>query len=272
MTFTDRLRAVQQETDSLLCIALDTDLRKLPASIGTSHDAASTFNARIIEATHDLVCAYKLNLAFYEGMGEHGWRILRQTLAAIPPDVVTIADGKRGDIGNSSELYARSSIEELGFQASTVHPYMGFDSIEPFLRHPGHGVFVLALTSNPGAKDFQYMTVNGKPLYERVVAKAKKWNTGGNVGLVVGATRPAQLRKIRTLAPHLPLLIPGIGTQGGDVRQAVRNGCDSTGTLALLTVGRSVLYASTGNDYATAARAATVALRDDINRARAELF
>jgi len=268
MTFTDRLRSVQEECRSLLCIGLDTDPAKLPVTVMSAADPVVVFNRQVIEATRDLVCAYKLNLAFYEALGERGWHALRETLAAIPPEVITIADGKRGDIGNSSELYARSLITGLRFGASTVHPYMGFDSIEPFLRHPEHGVFVLALTSNPGAKDFQYLTVNGKPLYEQVIARVRKWNTHNNLGLVAGATRPAQLKRIRSLAPGLPLLIPGVGAQGGDLKRAVTYGCDSRGFLGIINAGRSVLYASSGPDFAAAARQAAQTMRDEINRYR----
>jgi len=268
MTFTDRLRSVQQDRRSLLCIGLDTDATKLPATVMSAADPVVAFNKLIIETTHDLVCAYKLNLAFYEAMGERGWHTLRETLAAIPPDVITIADGKRGDIGNSSELYARSLLTELRFGASTVHPYMGFDSIEPFLRYPEHGVFILALTSNPGAKDFQYLKVNGKPLYEHVIARAKKWNIHNNLGLVVGATRPAQLKRIRSLTPGMPLLIPGVGAQGGDLKRAVVYGCDARGFLGIINAGRSILYASSGSDFAAAARQAAQTMRDEINRYR----
>jgi len=268
MTFTDRLRSLQEDRRSLLCIGLDTDAAKLPATVMSATDPVVAFNAQIIEATCDLVCAYKLNLAFYEALGERGWHTLRETLAAIPPDVITIADGKRGDIGNSSELYARSLITELPFGASTVHPYMGFDSIEPFLRHPEHGVFVLALTSNPGAKDFQYLKAGGKPLYEHVISRVKKWNTHNNLGLVAGATRPAQLKRIRSLAPDMPLLIPGVGAQGGDLKRAVRHGCDSRGFLGIINAGRSILYASSGADFAAAARLAAQTMREDINRYR----
>jgi orotidine-5'-phosphate decarboxylase len=268
MTFTDRLRSVQEDRHSLLCIGLDTDAAKLPATVMSAADPVAAFNTQIIAATHDLVCAYKLNLAFYEAMGERGWHALRETLAAIPREVITIADGKRGDIGNSSELYARSLITELRFGASTVHPYMGFDSIEPFIRHPEHGVFVLALTSNPGAKDFQYLRVNGKPLYERVIARVKKWNVHNNLGLVAGATRPAQLKRIRSLAPGMPLLIPGVGAQGGDLKRAVVYGCDSRGFLGIINAGRSVVYASSGPDFAAAARQAAQTMRDEINRCR----
>ena len=272
MTFAERLRLSQENHNSLVCVGLDPDPLKLPRHLQGKDDAVLTFSRGIIQATQEAACAYKLNLAFFEAMGERGWHILRETLALIPKDTITIADGKRGDIGNSSAMYARSILTDLRFDSATVHPYMGFDSVEPFAKEPSQGVFVLALTSNPGAKDLQYLRIGGKPLYEHVVRKVKKWNTAGNYGLVVGATRPAQLKQIRTIAPKLPMLIPGIGAQGGDVRKAVQYGCDTTGALALLNASRSILFASAGEDFADAARTATHTLRDEINRYREQYF
>jgi orotidine-5'-phosphate decarboxylase len=266
--FTDRLRSVQQSSNSLLCIGLDTDITKLPPSLPRTPDGVLEFNRRIIDATSDFVCAYKLNLAFYEALGEHGWRVLRETRERITSSTIAIADGKRGDIGNSSELYARSLITELHFDASTVHPYMGGDSLEPFFRFPEHGVFVLALTSNPGAKDLQYLKTGAKPLYEHVIGRAKRWNTNRNIGLVAGATRPAQLKRIRALAPGMPLLIPGIGAQGGDLKRAVQYGCDSEGLLAIINAGRNVIYASSGEDFTEAARKAAMTMKEQINQWR----
>lgn len=272
MTFSERLRQSQENHNSLLCIGLDPDTAKLPRHLRGKDDGVLAFNRGIIEATREVSCCYKLNLAFFEAMGDRGWQILRETLALIPPEIITIADGKRGDIGNSSAMYARSIMDDLRFDAATVHPYMGLDSVEPFARRPEQGVFVLALTSNPGARDLQYLKIGGKPLYEHVVRKVKKWDTAGNFGIVVGATRPAQLKQIRALAPRLPILIPGIGAQGGDLRKAVQYGCDRTGALALLNVGRSVLFASAGEDFAEAAGAAARATRDEINRYRETYF
>ena len=266
--FTDRLRTIQAAQNSLLCIGLDTDITKLPPHLPRTPEGVLEFNKRLIDATCDLACAYKLNLAFYEALGERGWWVLNETRKHIPSSVIAIADGKRGDIGNSSDLYARSLINELRFDASTVHPYMGRDSLEPFFRSPEHGVFVLALTSNPGAKDFQYLKAGGKPLYERVITRVKRWNIHRNLGLVAGATRPAQLKRIRSLAPHLPLLIPGVGAQGGDLKRAVQYGCDTAGFLAIINAGRNVIYASGGEDFPAAARSAAQAMRDQINEYR----
>jgi orotidine-5'-phosphate decarboxylase len=272
MNFSQRLAAIQKTTNSLLCVGLDTDPAKLPSTIRGSDDAVSEFNRRIIEATRDLVCAYKLNLAFYEATGERGWSTLRQTLSYIPEGILAIGDAKRGDIGNTATLYAQALFKTLGFHAATVNPYLGSDSVEPFLSDPDRGAFILAVTSNPGAKDFQYLKVGARPLYERVIRKVKSWNAKGNCGVVVGATRPAELRRIRALVPDLPILIPGIGAQGGDLKSAVRYGCNRDGLLALINASRSVLYASGGEDFADAARREAMRLRDEINRYREAFF
>src|SRR5512140_1781857 len=209
--FSVTLEAAQTARNTLLCVGLDTDVTKTPSHLRSSDDPVADFNRRIIDATHDLACAYKLNLAFYEAAGERGLRSLRATLAAIPPDVITIGDAKRGDIGNTAELYARALFQEFNFTACTVNPYMGTDAVEPFLRDPRRGVFILALTSNPGAKDFQYLRARERPLYEHVIRKVKQWDTRRNCGLVIGATRPKELQSIRTIVPEMPVLIPGIG-------------------------------------------------------------
>jgi orotidine-5'-phosphate decarboxylase len=272
VTFPSKLLRIQRKNRSLLCIGLDPETNKVPEFLFAYGDPLYEFNRRIIDATRDIVCAYKINLAFYEVTGEHGWYTVHQTLARIPEDIVTIGDAKRGDIGHSSEAYARLIMGDYEFGACTVSPFMGEDSVAPFLRRRNQGAFVLTLTSNPGAKDFQYLPVRGRPLFEHVVAKAKKWNSRGNVGLVVGATRPKELKRIRSLAPDMPILIPGIGVQKGDLESAVRYGCDHDGLRAIFTASRSVMYASNGEDFARAARAEAVALRDRINVYRAKYF
>jgi len=255
MTFTQKLREIQLKQKSLLCIGLDVDLEKIPDHLKSLANPILEFNRLIIEATSDFVCAYKPNLAFYEAMGERGWTTLRETLKLIPKSVLTIGDGKRGDIGNTAERYAKSLFNDFGFDSVTVNPYMGFDSVEPFLKNPEKGVFLLALTSNSGSKDFQRLKINGKPLYEKVVRTAKKWNTNQNIGLVVGATHPRELKTIRKIVQEMPLLIPGIGKQGGDLKSAIRDGCDKNGQLAVINASRSIIYASSGKDFAEAARA-----------------
>lgn len=272
MSFYHKLRAIQRKNNSLLCIGLDTDINKIPEFLFEFGDPIYEFNRRIIDATKDIVCAYKLNLAFYESVGEHGWYTVHQTLARIPETIVTIGDAKRSDIGNSAEKYAKLIVEDYEFGACTVNPYMGEDSVKPFMANRHQGVFVLALTSNPGAKDFQYLNVKGRPLYEQVIARVKKWNTRKNCGLVVGATRAKELQRVRKLAPDMPLLIPGVGAQGGDVKAAVRYGCDRHGEMAIINASRSIIYGSSGTDFPQAARAAALRLREQINAYRREFF
>jgi len=272
MKFIEKLQKIQRKNRSLLCVGLDSDPDKLPRHLGTSKNAVLHFNQHIIEATSDLVCAYKLNLAFYEALGERGWHILEETLSLIPDGIITIGDGKRGDIGNTSDRYARALYNELGFDSVTVNPYLGFDSVEPFIKNDKHCAFVLALTSNEGSNDFQRLIIRGRPLYEKVVQAAMKWNTRKNIGLVVGATHPNELQPIRALAPTMPILIPGIGKQGGDLESAVRYGCDKHGRLAIINASRSVLYASPGRDFMTAAEAEARQLRDTIQKFRDRFF
>ena len=267
MTFTQRLREIQTKQNSLLCIGLDVDEDKIPAHLQSEKNPVLEFNRQIIEATHDLVCAYKPNLAFYEAMGERGLATLRETLKLIPKSVITIGDGKRGDIGNTAERYAKSLFDDFGFDSVTVNPYMGFDSVEPFLRNPEKGVFILALTSNPGSKDFQRLKVGTKPLYEKVVTTVKKWNTNQNIGLVVGATHPKELQRIRKIVPDMPILIPGIGKQGGDLKSAIRYGCDKHSQLAIINASRSIIYASSGKDFAEAARMEAIKMVEEMKRA-----
>ena len=272
MNFLTKLRKIQRKHNSLLCIGLDTDVMKVPEFLYAYGDPQFEFNRRIIDATKDIVCAYKLNIAYYESVGEHGWYTVHQTLARIPEEIVTIGDGKRGDIASSAERQAHLLCNDWEFSATTVNPYMGKDAILPFLRRSDQCAFVLAVTSNPGAKDFQYLKVKGKPLYEEIVKKARRWNTKKNVGLVVGATRPKELRRIRALAPDMPFLIPGIGTQKGNLEAAVRYGCDRRGEFAIINVGRSVLYASNGADFAERARVEALKVREQINKYRERYF
>ena len=272
MTFREKLLAAQREHHSLVCVGLDTDSKLLPGHLQSSSDGILEFNRQIIEATKDLVCAYKPNLAFYEALGLRGWSILRETLALIPKDVVTIGDGKKGDIGNTAERSATALLGDLSFDAVTINAYMGFDAVEPFIRDSEHGAFVLALTSNPGSKDFQRLNVGKQPLYEKVVRTCVKWDTRGNIGIVVGATSAKDLKKIRALAPTMPILIPGIGKQGGDLRSSIRFGCDRNGEMAVINSSRGILYASSGRDFADAARRETLTLRDEIRRYQSDFF
>ena len=267
--FVDKLRRASEANQSLLCVGLDPDPRLMPIA------DIFEFNRAIIDATHDLVCCYKPNLAFYEAFGPPGLETLRRTLEHIPDDIAVIGDAKRGDIGNTAKAYAASLFEYYGFDAVTANPYLGGDSLAPFLAYADKGVFVLCRNSNPGAADFQLLTVsrdNGeqRPLYMEVAARCNDWNVSGNVGLVVGATYPDELRRVRRQCPDLPILLPGIGAQGGDLRASLANGLDSNGAGLIIASSRQVLYASKGNDFAQRARDAALDLRDRINECRVE--
>jgi orotidine-5'-phosphate decarboxylase len=265
VNFNEKLKNAMKMNQSLLCIGLDPDLKLMREGM-----AVSKFNKEIIEATADLVCAYKLNLAFYEVL-DKGMESLKRTIRAIPKNIPIIGDCKRGDIGNTSKAYAKAMFARHGFDAVTVSPYMGFDSIEPFIEYWEKGVFVLCRTSNPGAEDFQSLPfiLDGKqvPLFEIVALKAAQWNKKGkghNIGLVVGATQPEELKLIRHHHPKMLLLIPGIGAQGGNLTAAVRNGVDAWGRGAIFSSSRQIIYASKRRDFAQAARQVALPLRDEI--------
>jgi len=261
MNFTDKLLAASRRNNSLLCVGLDPDISLMP-KVGLLE-----FNKAIVDATADLVCAYKPNLAFYEALGIDGLKVLQKTIEHIPTNIPIIGDGKRGDIGNTAKAYAKALFVTFGFDAATVSPYLGFDSVEPFIEYKDKGVFILCRTSNPGAVDFQNLVnIQGMPLYETVARKAKEWNIHGNIGLVVGATYPDELKAIRKLCPEMPLLIPGIGVQGGDLASVVKYGIDVQGEKAIIAVSRQILYASQGKDFAQAARHSAQELRDNINK------
>jgi orotidine-5'-phosphate decarboxylase len=231
-------------------------------------DPVAVFNKAIIEATANLVCAYKPNAAFYEALGEGGRGALVETRRQVPEHIPVIADAKRGDIGNTARMYARAFLLDMGFDAITVNPYMGFDAVEPFLKYPDKCALVLCLTSNPGASDLQRLTVKGESLYLEVARKVAAWSQDGPCGLVVGATQAGDLQQIRAIAPRLPILIPGVGAQGGDLPAAVKYGVDERGDLAIINVARSVLYASDGRDFAERARGEALRLREEMNKAR----
>jgi orotidine-5'-phosphate decarboxylase len=263
MNFIEKLLKASEKNKSLLCVGLDVDPERMPEKVGIFE-----FNKAIIDATSDLVCAYKPNIAFYEALGNEGLDALRQTVEYIPEDTPVICDAKRGDIGNTARAYARTLFDNFNFDATTVSPYLGFDSLEPFLSHADKGVLILCRTSNAGAVDFQSLLIEGekRPLFEIVAAKAAEWNTRGNVGLVIGATYPEELRLIRQNHPDMPILIPGVGAQGGDLATAVRYGVDARGQKAIINSSRGIIYASKGKDFAQAARRAATELRDQMNR------
>lgn len=270
MKFKDRILRAARTNRSLVCVGLDFEMDYIPPPLREYDYPILTFNQAIIEATKDLVCAYKPNIAFYERHGERGLTGLRKTIELIPEEIPVILDCKRGDVGSTAKAYAESYFEDLGVDAITVNPYLGTDSIEPFLTFEDKGVFVLCRSTNSGAADFQDLLVNGSPLYEHVARRAvQEWNRNDNVGLVAPATVPKALQSLRRVAgPNLPILIPGIGTQGGTVTDAVKLGCNLRGEMAILSSSRSVLYASQGPDFAEAARAVAQKLKDDCNEAR----
>jgi len=268
--FRKKLSNSIHKRNSLVCVGLDVDKNKIPSFLfESSDDPFVEFTNSIINETKDLVCAYKPNLAFYEALGSEGDRILRKTLSAIPKDIIIILDGKRNDIGNTAKKYAKALYEELRGDAATINPYLGLDGVKPFLSYENKCSFVLCRTSNPSAKEFQDLSINGKALYLHVADTIKKWEEFGCCGLVAGATYPEELRTLRTVMGNdSPFLIPGIGKQGGDVEKTVKYGTNSEGEMAVINSSRGILYASDGKDYAKAARNQTMKLRDMINSYR----
>ncbi len=253
-----------QSSGSMICVGLDFDPRKLPELYRDSLKGMYQFADRIIDATQDIVCAYKPNLGFYEAFGPDGLSLLKLVCKRIPDNRVIILDGKRGDIGNTAEFYARAMFEIYGADWVTINPYMGYDSVRPFILDKERGAFVLCLTSNPGARDFQRQEIAGKPLYRHVARQVVSWNKSNNCGLVVGATHPEQLIELRKVAEDMPLLIPGVGAQGGDLEKAAVGGTDGFRKPAIINVSRSVLYASSGPDFDEAARKAIHELNHQI--------
>lgn len=253
---------------SSICVGLDTDGELIADAVGRGEDAVLTFNRAIIDATVDLVGAYKPNFAFYEALGPAGMRILADTVSYIQSrsqTVLTIADAKRGDISNTARMYAKSILTDMDFDSVTVSPYMGLDSVEPFIEDESKGAFVLCLTSNPGAADFQVSEDAGEPLFIRVARRVCDWNLRANCGLVVGATQTSHMRRVRKAAPELPFLIPGVGAQGGSLAETVSINRVNGVIHGFINVSRSVLYASKGDDFAEAARKAVMVLQQQIN-------
>lgn len=261
MRFFEQLARRSREIDSLVCVGLDPDFRKRRI------EDVAAFNRAIIEATTPYAACYKPNIAFYEQFGLPGLRALEATLAAIPPGIPVIGDVKRGDIGNTAEAYARAMFEQWGFGAVTVSGYQGRDTVEPFLAYEGRGVFVLCRTSNPGSREFQEQRLaNGRMLFEEVALTASAWSP--NVGLVVGATAPNELRTVRALVPETPLLIPGVGTQGGRPEEVVAAAGYLPGKM-VVNASRGVMYATEGPGFAEAAAEAARLLRDQLKAAAA---
>jgi orotidine-5'-phosphate decarboxylase len=270
MKFLEQLKNAWTRNDSLVCVGLDPELEKFPASLSGQASPIFQFNRAIIDATADLVCAYKPQFAHYAAYDAEDQ--LERTIEYIHqhhPGIPVILDSKRGDMGNTAQRYAIEAFERYGADAVTVNPYLGTDSLEPFLAYEDRGVIVLCRTSNPGARDLQDLQVGERKLYE-VVAQlaADRWNSRGNCALVVGATYPQELAQVRALTGDMPFLVPGVGAQGGDVAAAVRNGQTAAGDGLMVSSSRAILYAASDETWIEAARTATRTLRDQINQNR----
>lgn len=265
---TEQLISEIKKKRSFLCIGLDVDLNKIPKHLLTEDDPIFTFNKAIIDATHHLCVAYKPNTAFYEAYGLKGWRALEKTIGYLNdnyPEIFTIADAKRGDIGNTSTMYAKAFLEDLGFDSVTVAPYMGKDSVEPFLAFEDKHTILLALTSNKGAFDFQTKTVDGKELYKQVLETSKSWDNSKNLMYVVGATKAEYFQEIRNIIPESFLLVPGVGAQGGDLQDVCKYGMNTNVGL-LVNSSRGIIYASQDHDFAQAAKQSALRLQVDMEK------
>ena len=275
MTFYQKLDVIVEKQNSLVCVGLDSEITKIPSQLQSDKTPQFTFNKAIIDATHDLVCAYKPNTAFYEAQGAEGISELKMTcdyLREKYPDIVIILDAKRADIGSTNQGYAQFAFDYLGVDAITLHPYLGKDAILPFLERKDRGCFILCRTSNPGAGELQDMKVTPDTgnqaikLYQYLAKKVvEEWNENGNCGLVVGATYPGELEIVRRIAQHIPLLIPGIGAQGGDIEKTVKAGVDSGGKNAIINSSRAVIFAGNGSNFAQKARETALKLIKEIN-------
>lgn len=264
------LRQAWVRSGSMLCVGIDPDPARIPAVLGSGHDALFRFCRDIVDATAEHVCAFKPQIAYFAALGaEVELERLIAHIHAAYPGIPVILDAKRGDIGSTAERYAVEAFERYDADAVTINPYMGFDSIEPWLAWPDRGVFLLCRTSNPGGSDLQSLDVGGEALYERVARLAHdKWNTSGELGLVLGATFPAELQRVRVLAPDMPVLVPGIGAQGGDIDATVAAGVTADGWGMVINSSRAILYASSGADFAAAAKSVASQTREAIQKAR----
>jgi orotidine-5'-phosphate decarboxylase len=254
LPFNEALNTMITRKSTYLCIGLDPDMEHIPAHLKYEKNPIDLFVREIVEATQDLVVAYKANLAFYECEELNGWEALKNLCYMRPDDVLLILDGKRGDIANTSKKYAATYFDLLGADAVTLHPYMGYDSMEPFFTKPERGSFILTLTSNEGATDFQHLQIGTMSLHQYIAQQVVKWNVNNNCGLVVGATDVEGLKILRRLIPNLPFLVPGVGAQGADMREAIKYGRNKTGTGLLINVGRDIIYAGQEKDFAKKVR------------------
>ena len=263
MTRNQLVEQIRQKK-SYLCVGLDTDISKIPAHLQLKHDAVFEFNKQIIDATKDLCVAYKINTAFYEALGLKGWEAMIKTLNYIPHSHFKIADAKRGDIGNTSSQYARAFFETLHFDAITIAPYMGEDSVKPFLEFENKWAIVLALTSNTGSKDFEQLELTGGALlYENVINKVSSWGNTGNLMFVIGATKASELQDIRKIIPDHFLLVPGVGFQGGSLKEVSNYGLNKDCGL-LVNVSRAIIYAGEGENFASEARAIAMQYQEEM--------
>lgn len=269
MNFREKFDAIVNKNNSLLCVGLDSERAKLPHHLLKDKTPQFTFNKAIIDATHGLVCCYKINTAFYEAYGVEGIKQLKQTCDYMNErysDIPFILDAKRADIGNTNTGYKTFAFDWLKADAITIHPYLGKEAVQPFLDRKEKGIFILCRTSNPGAGEFQDLQTKGKPLYQIVAEHvAKDWDDNHNCGLVVGATYPTELKNVRHIVGNMPILIPGIGAQGADIEQTVKAGIDSTGKRAIIHAARSIIFASSNGSFAQKARVEAMKLRDTIN-------
>lgn len=272
MKFQKKLEKIIKKNNSLLSIGLDPDLEKIPQHLKKYKDPFFNFNKQIIDATYDLVCAYKPQIAFYASNGLPGIKALIQTIAYIHhkyPQIPVILDAKRGDIESTAEQYAKEVFDVYLADAVTVNPFLGFDSLKPFLKRENKGIIILARTSNPGASDFQDLNLNGVPLYVAVAKKIVIWNkVYKNCLMVVGATWPEQLKKIREISPDMFFLVPGVGSQGGDLKNTLKNGLRKDKSGLIIQASRSIIYASNKTNFASAARKEALKLKESINKYR----
>lgn len=272
MNFIHRLRARWQAANTLLCVGLDPDPARFPEHYANDADALFSFCRDMADATAEFACAFKPQIAYFAAHngGESALQRLIAHINAVHPDIPVVLDSKRGDIGSTAAQYAVEAFDRFGADAVTLNPYMGYDSAKPFLERDGRGCVFLCHTSNPGARDFQELLIDGMPLYQHVARSiAQKWNSHGNCALVVGATYPEELKQIRAIVgDDMPLLIPGVGAQGGDVAAVVKNGKSADGTGLMINSSRGILYASMDSDFREAAAQAARNLRDEINRHR----
>ncbi len=268
--FSDKLHHRWKQENTLVCVGLDTDLDKIPPHLKEEKYPLFAFNKAIIDATHDLVCAFKPQIAFYSAYGaENQLEMTFQYLRATYPKVPTILDSKRGDIGNTAEMYAKEAFDRYHADAVTVNPYLGGDSLEPFLSRAEKGIIILCKTSNPGSGEIQAMKVDGEEIYRKIAYLSQnRWNLNNNICLVVGGTYPAELANVRKMAPDIPILVPGVGAQGGKVKDIVKAGVSDDNAGLIINSSRKIIYASSETDFADAARGAAESLRDEINSYR----